>query len=93
MSMAGALGGGVGGRGDKSLRMPLVETLRLAWADPEIRQRLIFVLFVFAVFALGTHVPVPIPNVNAAAFEDKIKNNASKVVNLTSALLSIEQFL
>lgn len=76
MSMAGALGGGVGGRGDKSLRMPLVETLRLAWADPEIRQRLIFVLFVFAVFALGTHVPVPIPNVNAAAFEDKIKNNA-----------------
>ncbi|MBX7131607.1 MAG: preprotein translocase subunit SecY [Fimbriimonadaceae bacterium] len=77
MSAIGAgVGGYGGGRGDKSLRMPLLETLRLAWADPEIRQRLLFVLLVFGIYALGTHVPVPIPNVNAATFEELISKNA-----------------
>jgi preprotein translocase subunit SecY len=56
--------------------MPLLETLRLAWADPDIRQRLMFVFFVFAVYALGVQVPVPIPNVNAARFEEIIGQNA-----------------
>ncbi|HRF60134.1 MAG TPA: preprotein translocase subunit SecY [Fimbriimonadaceae bacterium] len=73
-----ALGAGSGGgmRGDKGLRMPLTETLRLAWADQELRQRIMFVLMMFAIYALGVHVPVPIPGVNAALFEQKIQDNA-----------------
>lgn len=75
--MATALGGGggYGGGGDKALRRPLLETLRLAWADPDIKQRLMFVLGVFAVYALGVHIPVPIPGINPIEFEKLIQNN------------------
>ena len=60
---------------EKSLKMSLFETLKLAWADPEIRQRLMFILFVFAVYTLGVHVPVPIPGFSADAIENLVKNN------------------
>lgn len=74
--MATALGaGGFGGRGDKGLRMPLMETLKLAWADPDIRDRLKFVLFCFGVFALGIHIPVPIPGIDPARFERLLEDN------------------
>ncbi len=74
MSMAFGGGGsyGSGGRGDKALRMGLIETLRLAWADPDIRQRLRFVLFVLAVYCLGIHIPTPIPGMDPKHFEDLI---------------------
>jgi preprotein translocase subunit SecY len=64
------LGGGIetpmpGRRGDKSLSIPLMETFRLAWADPDLKSRLMFVLGVFAVFALGVHIPVPVPGLSS----------------------------
>jgi preprotein translocase subunit SecY len=63
--------GGTGtGRGDKGIRMSLSDTLRLAWADPDLRQRLMFVLFIFGVYALGVHIPVPVPGLDPARFED-----------------------
>ena len=58
MSFGGAAFGG--GSGDKALKMPLMETLRQAWADPELRQRIMFVLLMFAVFALGVNISIPI---------------------------------
>jgi len=73
--MAAALGGGSGG-GDRGLRRPLLETLRLAWADPDIKQRLLFVLGIFAVYTLGVHIPVPMPGINPLEFEKLIENNA-----------------
>jgi preprotein translocase subunit SecY len=61
-----ALGGGyAGGKGDKALAIPLTQTFKLAMADPDLRQRILFVLFMFAVFALGVHVPVPVPGVRS----------------------------
>jgi preprotein translocase subunit SecY len=51
--------------------MPLAETFRLAFADPDLRQRLLFVLFMFGVFALGVHVPVPIPGIKSAELDLK----------------------
>lgn len=74
-----SLGGGAssyGGRGDKGLRLNLADTFRLAWADPELRQRLMFVMAVFGVFCLGIHVPVPIPGVDPGEFEKMVANNA-----------------
>jgi preprotein translocase subunit SecY len=65
---AGDFGRGVsapGSRGDKALGLPLMETIRLAWADPDLRQRILFVLFMFAVFTLGVHIPVPVPNISS----------------------------
>ncbi|MEA2551960.1 MAG: preprotein translocase subunit SecY [Fimbriimonadaceae bacterium] len=76
----GALGGGVGGygggsKGDKALQLPVSETLRLAWADDDLRSRILFVLGMFAVFCLGAHVPVPIPGVTASELFESLKGN------------------
>ena len=68
---AGDLGRG-GGRGDKGLSLPLAETFRLAWADPDLKARILFVLAMFAVFTLGTHIPVPIRGVNSETLYAKL---------------------
>jgi preprotein translocase subunit SecY len=70
----GAFGGG-GGGGDKGLHLPVTETLRLAWADDDLRSRIIFVLMMFGVFCLGSHVPVPIPGVTAEQLVKSIGDN------------------
>jgi len=75
----GGVGGYQGGRGDKSLALPLADTIRLAWADPDLRQRITFVLMMFAVFALGVYVPVPIPGVRS---EDVAKAASSGALDL-----------
>ncbi len=76
MSLGSGLAGyGAGKPSDKSLRLPLLETLRLAWADPDLRQRLMFVLMIFAIYAIGTHIPVPVPGLNPTQFEKLIEDN------------------
>lgn len=67
-----SLGGGVG---DKGLKMSLADTLRLAWADPDLRQRLMFVLFIFGVYALGIQVAIPVPGFSVERLEELVKNN------------------
>ena len=66
-------GGGIGS--DKGLRLKLADTLRMAWADEELRKRLQFILMIFAVYALGVHIPVPIPGFNAADMSKLLENN------------------
>jgi preprotein translocase subunit SecY len=76
--ITGVFGGGVdtgGPRGDNSLSMSVFETLRLAWADPDLRTRILFVLGMFAVFALGVNVQVPIPGVKPDVLEKVIQGN------------------
>jgi preprotein translocase subunit SecY len=69
-------GSGAGkGAGDKGLRFSLIETLRLAWADEDLRGRLQFILLILAVYALGVNVPVPVPGTSPAAIEELIRNN------------------
>lgn len=73
----GVLGGGVGGgpKGDKTLSLPVMETIRLAWADDDLRSRIIFVLGMFAVFCLGAHIPVPIPGVTSEQLVKNLEGN------------------
>lgn len=66
-------GGGMAGFGDKGMRMSLLEVLRQAWADADIRARLLFILSMFAVYVLGTHIPVPIPGLSAEQVYEKLK--------------------
>lgn len=78
MSLGAGFGGdgggwGGGGKGDKALSMSLFDTMKMASADPELRQRLLFVLFMFAVFTLGVHVPVPIPGLSAEQVYERLK--------------------
>jgi len=86
VSLPSGFGGGggasYGGRGDKGLALPLAETIRLAWADPELRQRILFVLTMFAVFALGVHVPVPIPGVRSEDVVSKLQGGAFDLLNI-----------
>lgn len=68
-----ALGGGMSGYGDKGMRMPLMEVLRQAWADADIRAKLMFILMMFGVYVLGINIPVPIPGLSAEQVYEKLK--------------------
>lgn len=61
-----------GNRGDKGLSLPLAETFRRAWEDPDLKARILFVLAMFAVFTLGTHIPVPIRGHNSEEIYNKL---------------------
>ena len=37
----------------------MFEALRNAWKIPELRQRIKFTFFMFLVFRIGSHIPVP----------------------------------
>lgn len=76
------LGGGGGGGGDKGLRMSLADTLRLAWADEDLQGRLKFIILIFAIYALGVHVPVPIPGVDPKEVtQNLLKNDFFALLN------------
>lgn len=78
----GPIGPGGGGT-DKSLSMGLMETFRAAWADPDLRTRLLFVLGVFGVFVFGAYVPVPIPGVAPERIAELLKSNqALQLLNI-----------
>lgn len=67
-------GGSLTGFGDKGMRLPLMQVLRQAWADPDLRSKMLFVLAMWGVFVLGTVIPVPIPGLSADEVFEKLKN-------------------
>lgn len=79
MSIPSSVLGGSSGVGrpgsDKSLKMGLLETLRQAWADEDIRKRLLFVLLMFGIYCLGVHIPIPIPGIDSASIAKLLEGN------------------
>jgi len=75
MGVLGGGGGYSGGKGDKTLQLPVMETLRLAWSDDDLRSRILFVLGMFAVFCFGAHVPVPVPGVTSDQLVKGLEGN------------------
>lgn len=73
----GGFGGSLGGSGggDKSLSLPLTQIFKLAWEDEDLRTRIKFVFLMFAVFALGIHVPVPVPGLTESDIMAKLKDS------------------
>ncbi|MCG9893955.1 MAG: preprotein translocase subunit SecY [Fimbriimonadaceae bacterium] len=74
--MGQSAGGGPPRGGDKSLQLGLMETLRLSWADEDIRGRMIFILKIFALYAIGIHIPVPIAGVDSTVLSRILEENA-----------------
>lgn len=68
---------GTGGfdAGPKGLKLSLIETLKQAWADPDLRSRILFIFAMFAVFVVGVHIPVPIPGVDPKILAEKLAAN------------------
>ncbi|MEZ5163877.1 MAG: hypothetical protein R2688_09065 [Fimbriimonadaceae bacterium] len=75
MSLGAGFSGGPSRKGDKGLNYSLVQTLKMAWADDELRARLRFLLLVFGLYVLGVHVPVPIPGISTQALEKLLEGN------------------
>lgn len=75
-----AVFGGVAGPGrnstDQGLSLSVMETFRLAWQDEDLRGRILFILTIFAVFATGVHIPVPIPGHTSVELNDLVNNNS-----------------
>lgn len=69
-----SLGGGFSG-GAKSLKLSFIDTLKGAWADPDLRARILFVLSMFAVYVVGIHIQVPIPGLKTEQLQEILKNN------------------
>jgi preprotein translocase subunit SecY len=77
--MSMALGGG--GRNDGGLKLSFVETLKQAWADDELRPRIRFVLWIFFAYAVGVHIPVPIPGIDPTQIA-----NAPGIIDLLNSM-------
>jgi preprotein translocase subunit SecY len=50
----------------------MLRNLAAAWSIPDVRARLTFVFYMFALFVVGLHIPVP--GVNPVALEQLIQN-------------------
>lgn len=81
MSLPTGFGGPSGGPG-KATNLSLAQTFSLALQDPDLRSRISFVLFVFAVFAFGVHVPVPIPGVKAQDLQNVLQGGVFDLLNM-----------
>lgn len=69
-------GGAALGPTGKGSQLSLLDTFRHAWADEDLRRRILFDLFIFAVFALGINIPVPLPGHSAAEITKNLEGNA-----------------
>lgn len=57
---SGGFGSGGGRRGgSRSSSTPFVEAIRAAFQIPELRRRLLFVFYMFAVYVVGLHIAIP----------------------------------
>ncbi len=54
--------------------MKLTDTIRAAWEEPELRQRILFIFLMFGVYAIGVFTPTPVAGVRPDIIEERIKN-------------------
>ena len=62
----------------------MFKTLKNAWRVPELRKKIIYTLWMFAIIRLGAHIPVP--GVNAGAMEQLMgqDNNVLGLLDVVS---------
>ncbi|MFN8139030.1 MAG: preprotein translocase subunit SecY [Fimbriimonadales bacterium] len=55
--------------------MKLADTIRAAWQEPELRQRLLFIFAIFGVYAIALHIAVPVPGLSLETIKKLIEGN------------------
>lgn len=53
--------------------MKLADTLRAAWNEPELRQRILFIFAIFGVYVIALNITIPIPGVKPDAITEMLK--------------------
>ena len=63
----------------------MIQTIRNAWAVPELRKKILFTVFALLIFRLGAAIPVPY--INSDLLEQYLEFNGQDVLMLYSTLI------
>lgn len=62
----------------------MIQTVRNAWAVPELRKKILFTIFALLIFRLGSAIPVPY--INSAALELHLQSQSGTILGLMNAM-------
>ena len=62
----------------------MIQTIRNAWAVPELRKKILFTIFALLIFRLGSAIPVPY--INNGALELHLQNQSGTILGLMNAM-------
>ena len=62
----------------------MIQTIRNAWAVPELRKKILFTVFALLIFRLGAAIPVPY--INAAGLETYLASQSGTILGLMNAM-------
>ena len=62
----------------------MIQTIRNAWAVPELRKKILFTIFALLIFRLGSAIPVPY--INNAALELHLQSQSGTILGLMNAM-------
>ena len=62
----------------------MIQTIRNAWAVPELRKKMLFTIFALLIFRLGSAIPVPY--INADALEQHLALQSGTILGLMNAM-------
>lgn len=50
-------------------------TIKAAWAEPDLRQRILFIFAIFGIYIIGVHIQVPIGNIDPEVIKKTLEEN------------------
>ena len=62
----------------------MIQTIRNAWAVPELRKKILFTVFALLIFRLGAAIPVPY--INSAGLEQYLAGQSGTILGLMNAM-------
>ena len=62
----------------------MIQTIRNAWAVPELRKKMLFTVFALLIFRLGSAIPVPY--IDSAALESHLALQSGTILGLMNAM-------
>ena len=62
----------------------MIQTIRNAWAVPELRKKILFTVFALLIFRLGAAIPVPY--INSAGLESYLATQSGTILGLMNAM-------